>query len=59
LTKKFYIKFKIVAETFQNKVGGNPKSPPIYIENFLTSILGTKILSRKISEKNYRGESNG
>jgi len=31
--------------------GGYPLVTPPYFENFLTSILGTKILSRKISEK--------
>ena len=30
---------------------------PPYIENFLTSIIGTKILSSKIGWENSKGES--
>jgi hypothetical protein len=34
--------------------GVPPCYPPIYFENFFTSILGTKILSRKISESSEK-----
>jgi hypothetical protein len=37
MTKKLKLNSKLVVDIFQNKIGGNPKSPP-YFENFLTSI---------------------
>jgi hypothetical protein len=40
-------------------MGGTLLLPPPYFENFLTSILGTKNLSRKISESQRFREMEG